>query len=68
MTSSPRTLQDLVAGPVSGSIDSTSLFHQTWREATFSVYKAKNPAYLDEPFLLIVRTRHVVTIPNMSSV
>ena len=61
-------VKDLVAGPVGGSIDPAGLSHQTKREATFSVHKAKNPAYLDEPFLLIVRTRHIVTIPNIGSV
>ena len=61
-------VEDLVAGPVGGSIGPASLSHQTKREATFSVHKAKNPAQFDEPFLLIVRTRHIVTIPNIGSV
>ena len=61
-------VEDLVAGPVGGSIGPASLSHQTKREATFSVHKPKNPADLDEPFLLIVRTRHIVTIPNIGSV
>ena len=30
-------------------------------EASLSVYKANNPAKSDQPFLLIVRTQHVVT-------
>jgi hypothetical protein len=37
-------------------------------EASFSVYKPNNPTTeLDQPFLLIVRTRHVVTMVNVQS-
>ncbi len=48
--------------------------HPVWlpdepnREAAFSVYKTDDPAtLLDQPFLLIVRTRHVVTMVNARS-
>jgi hypothetical protein len=36
-------------------------------EASFSVYKTENPAKSDQSFLLIVRTRHVVTMVNVAS-
>jgi hypothetical protein len=37
-------------------------------EASFSVYEANHPATeLDQPFLLVCRTRHVVTMVNVRS-
>jgi hypothetical protein len=50
-------------GSVAGAARSTWLPNETDREASFSVYKAGYPATkLDQPFLLIFRTRHVVTL------
>jgi hypothetical protein len=54
-------------GSVSGTVSSTWLPNETDREASFSVYKAGYPATkLDQPFLLIFRTRHVVTLDILS--
>jgi hypothetical protein len=67
----PRSLRHhepmahLKAGLVASPARAVTLPHEPDREASFSVYKADHPTtLLDQPFLLIVRTRHVVTIVN----
>ena len=61
-------MEHLVAGCVASSFRAVRLTHETNREATFSVYKADHPATeLHQAFLLIVRTRHVVTMVNALS-
>ena len=58
----------LVSGLVASPARSVILPNETDREATFSVYKTAYPTTeLDQPFLLIVRTRHVVTMVNAAS-
>ena len=56
-------VRDLVSGRVASSPDAVRLPHQADREASFSVYETDHPATeLDQPFLLVFRTRHVVTL------
>ena len=58
----------LVAGLVADSIRPAWLPNETDREAAFSVYKTDHPTTkLDQSFLLIFRTRHVVTMVNALS-
>jgi hypothetical protein len=58
----------LVSGPVADSARSAWLPNETDREATFSVYKTNHPTTkLGQSFLLIFRTRHVVTMVNALS-
>ena len=57
----------LPAGFVAASAAAATLADEADREASFSVYKSNNPAKPDQSFLLIVRTRHVVTIVNVAS-
>jgi hypothetical protein len=53
----------LIAGSVASSPRTASLPYEANREASFSVYKTDHPTTeLDQPFLLIFRTRHVVTL------
>ena len=53
----------LESGPVASSTPAAWLPHESDREASFSVYKTDHPATkLDQSFLLVFRTRHVVTI------
>ena len=60
---------DLVSGCVAGSARSAWLPNETDREASFSVYETDHPATeLDQSFLLIFRTRHVVTVGITSDV
>ena len=48
---------------VASSPRTVRLPYETDREASFSVYKTDHPATeLDQPFLLVFRTRHVVTL------
>ena len=61
----PRSYLD--AGLVSDSARPAWLPDETDREAPFSVYKTNNPASPDQPFLLVFRTRHVVTMVNALS-
>ena len=56
-------VRHLIAGFVAFPDRSTRLSHETDGEATLSVYKANNPAKLDQSFLLISCTRHIVTVP-----
>ena len=63
-----KPVEHLVAGCVASSPRTVRLPYEADREASFSVYKADHPATeLDQSFLLIVRTRHVVTIVNALS-
>src|SRR5438105_1655420 len=63
-----KLVSDLIAGPVAASATPVRLPDEADREATFSVYKTTYPATeLDRPFLLVFRTRHVVTIVNITS-
>ncbi len=58
-----EVMRDLVSGRVAGSSRAAWLPHEADREASFSVYKTDHPATeLDQPFLLVFRTRHVVTV------
>jgi hypothetical protein len=62
-----EVMRDLVPGLVASSPRAITLMHKTDREASFSVYKTDHPASeLDQPFLLIFRTRHVVTLDIQS--
>jgi hypothetical protein len=53
----------LIAGFVASAPRSMWLPNETYGEATLSVYKTNNPAELDQSFLLISCTRHIVTVP-----
>ena len=56
-------VSDLVSGSVAASTGPASLADEADREASFSVYETDYPATeLDQPFLLVFRTRHVVTL------
>jgi len=56
-------MRDLVSGPVASSPRSVRLPNEANREASFSVYKTDHPATeLAQPFLLVFRTRHIVTL------
>ena len=61
-------MKHLVAGRVAFSPRTVLLPHEADREASFSVYETDHPATeLDQSFLLIFRTRHVVTMVNVRS-
>lgn len=63
-----EVMRDLISGPVAASARSVMLPNESDREASFSVYETSYPATeLGQPFLLIVRTRHVVTTVNVRS-
>src|SRR5262249_3304014 len=51
----------LIPGRVAAAIRAASLAHEADREAAFSVYKTNDPTNSDQSFLLIVRTRQIVT-------
>ena len=58
----------LKSGSVAASANAIVLTHEADREAAFSVYETDHPTTeLGQSFLLIVRTRHVVTIVNARS-
>src|ERR1700733_1920802 len=59
-------MSHLIAGSVAASARSTTLANETDREATFSVYKTNNPAFLPQPFLLVFRTVRIVTAHHKS--
>ena len=60
-------VRDLVSGRVASSPRTVRLTHEADREASFSVYETDHPATkLDQPFLLVFRTRHVVTVDTLS--
>src|SRR5437763_8243075 len=59
-------MSNLVADLVAASTRTAWLPDEADREASFSVYKTDHPATeLDQPFLLVFRTRHVVTMVNV---
>jgi hypothetical protein len=53
----------LIPGLVALATRSRWLPNESNGEATLSVYKTDNPAELDQSFLLISCTRHIVTVP-----
>ena len=58
----------LEAGLVASAIRPAWLPDESDGEASFSVYETDDPATeLDQPFLLVFRTRHVVTTVNAAS-
>ena len=59
-------MSHLIAGLVAASARSATLANETDREATFSVYKTNNPAFLPQPFLLVFRTVRIVTAHHRS--
>ena len=61
-------MRDLVAGSVASAVRPMWLPDEPDGEASFSVYETDHPATeLDQPFLLVFRTRHVVTMVNVRS-
>ncbi len=56
-----KFMGNLIAGSVAFSTHPIGLSDKADGEASFSVYKTNNPAKLNQPFLLIVRTQHIVT-------
>ena len=61
-------MRHLIAGLVAASAWPGRLPDEADRETSFSVYETDHPAaQLDQSFLLIVRTRHVVTSVNVRS-
>ena len=61
-------VRHLETGSVASSPHAVRLPREADREASFSIYKTDHPATeLDQPFLLICRTRHVVTMVNVLS-
>jgi hypothetical protein len=63
-----EVVRDLVSGPVASPTRTVWLPHESDREASFSVYKTDHPATeLYQPFLLVFRTRYVVTMVNARS-
>lgn len=61
-------VRHLEAGSVASSTRPIRLPDESDREASFSVYETDHPSTsLDQSFLLIFRTRHVVTMVNVPS-
>jgi hypothetical protein len=61
-------VKHLVSGRVASSPRAVWLPHEADREASFSVYETDHPATeLDQSFLLVFRTRHVVTMVDARS-
>jgi len=58
-----KPMRDLVPGSVASAIPPAWLPDESDGEASLSVYKASNPAKLNQSFLLIACTRHIVTVP-----
>jgi hypothetical protein len=58
-----KPMRDLVPSFVASAIRPTWLPHKSDGEASLSVYKASDPAKLNQSFLLISCTRHIVTVP-----
>ncbi len=57
----------LETGPVAASTRTARLPYEADREASFSVYETDHPtSELDQPFLLVFRTRHVVTLDSFA--
>jgi hypothetical protein len=64
-----EVMRDLVSGLVASSPRPVWLPNEADREASFSVYKTDHPTTeLDQPFLLVFRTRHFVTVSVQSDV
>jgi hypothetical protein len=64
-----KPMEHLIAGSVASPPRSVSLPNESNREASFSVYKTDHPTTeLDQPFLLVFRTRHFVTVDVSSDV
>ena len=61
-----KLVSHLVAGSVAVSAEPAVLADEADREATFSVYKTNNPAFLPQPFLLVFRTDQIVTVHHLS--
>ena len=57
-----KLVSHLIAGSVADSTTSARLANAADREASFSVYKTNNPAFLPQPFLLVFRTARIVTV------
>jgi hypothetical protein len=63
-----KPVSNLETGLVAASTRSAWLPDEPDREAPFSVYETDHPTTeLDQPFLLVFRTRHVVTMVNVLS-
>jgi hypothetical protein len=63
-----EVMGDLVSGHVATPTRPAWLPNEPDREASFSVYETDHPTTkLDQPFLLVFRTRHVVTMVNALS-
>jgi len=63
-----KLVSNLETGLVAASARPAWLPDEADREASFSVYETDHPATeLDQPFLLVFRTRHVVTMVNVLS-
>jgi hypothetical protein len=58
-----KPMRDLVPSFVASAMPTTLLPHEPDGEASLSVYKAGDPAKLNQSFLLISCTRHIVTVP-----
>ena len=56
-------MRHLVPGLVALAAPAAWLPHETDGEASLSVYKAGHPANLNQPFLLVVCTHGIVTVP-----
>jgi len=58
-----KPMRNLVPGPVASATRPAWLPNESDGEATLSVYKASDPAKLNQSFLLISCTQHIVTVP-----
>jgi hypothetical protein len=61
-----KPVRHLISGSVTSAPCPVWLPDEADGEASFSVYKTENPAEPDQSFLLIFRTRHVVTMVNVT--
>lgn len=62
-----EVVRDLESGFVASAPRAAWLPHETDGEASLSVYKTDHPATkLGQPFLLVFRTRHIVTLDVVS--
>ena len=58
-----KPMRHLKAGLVAPAPRPIRLSDEADGEASLSVYKTSNPAELNQPFLLVFCTRHIVTVP-----
>jgi hypothetical protein len=58
-----KLVRHLITGPVAAPTRPVILPDKADREASFSVYKTQDPTELNQPFLLVSCTRHIVTLP-----